>query len=103
MFIQVNHYQIYTISYVLLPHRLIKTTLLYGFVGAIISTAAFGTEVSLPYLLGAGAGAFYLYLLGKRTDRIGAGYAVESKNSTEISVAEEKQTFKFVRIKCYTT
>ena len=54
-------------------YRLIKTTLLYGFVGTIIATTAFGPDVSFPYFLGSGAGAFYLYLLGKKTDKIGSG------------------------------
>ena len=41
--------------------------------GTVVSTVAFGPEVSLPFLAGSLSGALYLYLLGKKTDSIGSG------------------------------
>eukprot|EP01041_Mallomonas_annulata_P006793 gene6793-13755_t len=68
-------------TYQKLKTRLIKTTLTYGAVGTVITTAVYGPEVSVSYLLGSGAGALYLYLLGKRTDKIGSGYAAPKMTS----------------------
>jgi len=52
---------------------LIINTLIYGAVGTAVTTAWLGLDVSGPYALGSGAGALYIYLLGKNTDKIGAG------------------------------
>ena len=49
------------------------STIQFGAAGTVISTAAFGPEVSVPFFVGSLAGAFYLYLLGKKTDSIGSG------------------------------
>jgi hypothetical protein len=53
--------------------RIILNTLKFGAVGTAVTTAAFGPDVSIPFFLGSAAGALYLYLLGRRTDRIGEG------------------------------
>jgi hypothetical protein len=56
-----------------LPFRIVLSTIQFGAVGTVASTVAFGPEVSLPFLAGSLSGALYLYLLGKKTDSIGAG------------------------------
>jgi len=56
--------------------RMISNTIKFAGVGAVVSQLAFGSEVSGPYLLGGCAGALYIYLLGKKTDGIGAGYSL---------------------------
>lgn len=59
--------------YEALKTRIVSSALQFGAVGTAISTFFFGLDVSIPFLFGSGAGASYLYLLGKRTDSIGAG------------------------------
>ena len=54
-------------------YRIVLSTIQFGAVGTVASTVAFGPEVSIPFFVGSLAGAFYLYLLGKQTDSIGAG------------------------------
>ena len=53
--------------------RIVLSTIQFGAAGTVASTVAFGPEVSVPFFFGSLAGAFYLYLLGKKTDSIGAG------------------------------
>ncbi len=59
--------------YEALKTRIVTSALQFGAVGTVVSTFFFGLDVSIPFLFGSGAGATYLYLLGKRTDSIGAG------------------------------
>ena len=59
--------------YEALKTRIVTSTLQFGAVGTAVSSFFFGLDVSIPFLFGSGAGASYLYLLGKRTDSIGAG------------------------------
>lgn len=54
-------------------NRIISNTLKVGAVGSVAVTAVYGLDAGLPYSLGATSGALYLFLLGKRTDLIGAG------------------------------
>ena len=65
-----------------LKSRMVSNTIKFAAAGAIVSQFLFGSEVSGPYLLGGGAGALYLYLLGKRTDAIGAGYSADISAGT---------------------
>lgn len=65
-----------------LKNRMVLNTIKFATIGGIIVQFAFGSEVSGPYLLGGGAGALYLYLLGKKTDGIGASYALELASSS---------------------
>jgi hypothetical protein len=58
-------------EYAALKARLIKNTFLFGAVGAVGTTALYGPDVSVPYILGVVAGLCYLFLLGKKTDNIG--------------------------------
>jgi hypothetical protein len=60
-------------TYAKLKSRIVLSTLTFGAVGTIITTVAFGADVSGPYFLGACGGAAYLFLLGLQTDSIGAG------------------------------
>ena len=54
-------------------NRVVTSALQLGVVGSVVSTYFFGLDISIPFLFGSGAGAIYLYLLGKLTDSIGAG------------------------------
>jgi hypothetical protein len=58
-------------EYAALKARLMKNTFLFGAVGAVGTTALYGPDVSVPYIVGVAAGLCYLYLLGKKTDNIG--------------------------------
>lgn len=57
------------------------STIQFGAVGTVVSTVAFGPEVSLPFLAGSLSGALYLYLLGKKTDSIGSGKRIRKSKS----------------------
>lgn len=59
-------------EYAQLKARLLKNTLLFGAVGAVGTSGAFGMDVGVPYMLGVVAGATYLFLLGKKTDSVGS-------------------------------
>jgi hypothetical protein len=61
-------------KYNALKARMITNTLKFGAVGTLVSTVAFGTEVSIPYLLGTLAASLYLVLLGKKVDGLGTGF-----------------------------
>lgn len=69
------------VSYEALKARMISSTLKFAAVGAVGTQLAFGSDVSLPYALGGGAGALYLFLLGKMTDGIGAGYSAAASGN----------------------
>lgn len=61
-------------KYNALKVRMITNTLKFGAVGTLVSTVAFGTEVSIPYLLGTLSASLYLVLLGKKVDGLGTGF-----------------------------
>jgi len=69
------------IRYNELKTRMVTNTLKFGAVGTALTTVLYGTDVSLPYSLGALAGALYLILLGKKVDIIGSGFSVSSVNA----------------------
>jgi len=75
-------------KYEALKSRLVTSTLQFGAVGTVISTAAFGPDVGIPFLFGSTSGAAYLYLLGRRIDSIGAGYS-QSASRTVLGKAEK--------------
>ena len=76
-----------------LKARMITNTVKFATVGAVISQLAFGSDVSAPYLLGGVAGALYLFLLGKKTDGIGAAYAFESTPPSKLDEILAKSRF----------
>ncbi len=61
-------------KYNALKVRMITNTLKFGAVGTLVSTVAFGTDVSIPYLLGTLSASLYLVLLGKKVDSLGTGF-----------------------------
>lgn len=66
-------------DYDALKNRLIVNSLLFGGVGALFTTGMYGLDVSIPYTTGVIAGSAYLFLLGKKTDNIGAGMAAQGQ------------------------
>ena len=78
------------VSYEALKARMIASTLKFAAVGAVGTQLAFGSDVSLPYALGGGAGALYLYLLGKMTDGIGAGYSAAAVSGNLVAPGVSK-------------
>jgi hypothetical protein len=77
-----------------MKYRIIKTTLLFGSVGTVISTVFFGQEVGIPYASGVVAGSLYLFLLGKKTDGIGASYTLSNSTFTKLdSIASNLRLF----------
>lgn len=40
----------------------------FGGVGTVVTGALYGPDVAVPYMMGVGAGALYLFLLGKKVD-----------------------------------
>lgn len=60
-------------NYEMLKSRIIKGTLMFGSIGALVSLILYGPEVSVPFLGGSFAGALYFVLLGKKTDSITKG------------------------------
>ena len=71
------------VRYEALKTRIVVSTAQFGAVGTAMAALLFGPDVAVPFFLGSGAGAAYLYLLGKKTDSIGAGYS--KANSTTAS------------------
>jgi hypothetical protein len=77
-------------AYEKLKTKLQKNTLVFGAVGAIVTTAIFGPDVSIPYTLGVFAGLSYLFLLGKKTDSVGVDLTLKSSES-ELELKSEPQ------------
>ena len=76
-------------SYNMLKQRLVKSTLICGALGFIISSSVYGFDVSIPYIVGVLSGSFYIYLLGKKTDSIAEGFGSRLDNSAKLSKVEE--------------
>jgi hypothetical protein len=74
--------------------RIIKTTLLFGGVGSVISFPIFGLDVTIPYASGAAAGGLYLFLLGKKIDGVGASYTLSNTTYSKVdSIASNLRLF----------
>jgi len=69
------------VTYEELKKRIVLNTLKFGGVGTVAAQLAFGSDVSVSYLLGSASGALYLYFLGKKTDAIGSSFTLEGNNS----------------------
>ena len=66
------------ITYAEIKARIVSNTLKAGAIGTVGSLFVFNfnIDISLSYFLGALSGAFYLILLGKKVDQVGAGFSV---------------------------
>lgn len=58
-----------------LKKRIILNSLKFGAVGAVAVQLWLGFDAALSYTVGASSGALYLFLLGKKTDQIGASFS----------------------------
>ena len=79
----------------LCPFRIVLSKIQFGAVGTVVSTVAFGPEVSLPFLAGSLSGALYLYLLGKKTDSIGSGKRIRKGKSSSKSRRERERNWEW--------
>ncbi len=63
-------------SYASLKQRIVLNSLKFGAIGTCIVGLWLGLDAAFPYFVGSTGGAAYLYLLGKKTDEIGASLSV---------------------------
>ena len=75
------------VRYEALKTRIVVSTAQFGAVGTAVAAFFFGPDVAIPFFLGSGAGAAYLYLLGKKTDSIGAMYSKANSSTAAAAVA----------------
>lgn len=62
-------------DYAVLKLRIVKSSLKFGIIFAVIAAVAFNVETAAVYALGVIGGALYLYLLGINIDSIGVKYS----------------------------
>lgn len=72
-----------------LKKRIILNSLKFGAVGAVVMQFWLGFDAAISYTIGASSGALYLFLLGKKTDQIGASFSVVNEPSGD--PLEERQ------------
>lgn len=71
-----------------LKNRMVINTLKFGAVGSVFTLLAFGYDAAFNYVLGDIFAAFYLILLGKKVDGIGAGFTANPSIVTRSKLDE---------------